>query len=37
LQRLQIKVLLTKGYLPRRTPTSDLNVAFKVPYFTILL
>jgi hypothetical protein len=32
LQRLQNEVLLTIGNLPRRTPTRDLHVAFKIPY-----
>jgi hypothetical protein len=32
LQRLQNKVLRTIGNLPKRTPTRDLHVAFKIPY-----
>jgi hypothetical protein len=32
LQRLQNKVLLTIGNFPRRTPVSDMHVAFQVPY-----
>jgi hypothetical protein len=32
LQRLQNKVLRTIGDLPRRTPTRDLHVAFKIWY-----
>jgi hypothetical protein len=32
LQRLQNKVLLTTGNLPRRTPTRDLHMTFKTPY-----
>jgi hypothetical protein len=32
LQRLQNKVLLTNGIVPRRTPTRDLYMAFKIPY-----
>jgi hypothetical protein len=32
LQRLQNKVLRTTGNLPRRTPTRDLHMAFKIPY-----
>jgi hypothetical protein len=32
LQRLQNKVLRTIGNLPRRTPVSDLHMAFKIPY-----
>jgi hypothetical protein len=32
LQRLQNKVLRTIGNFPRRTPTRDIHVAFKIPY-----
>jgi hypothetical protein len=32
LQRLQNKVLRTTGNLPRRTPTHDLHMVFKIPY-----
>jgi hypothetical protein len=31
LQRLENKVLLTIGNFPRRTPTRELHVAFKIP------
>jgi hypothetical protein len=31
LQRLQNEVLRTIGKLPRRTPTRDLHVVFKIP------
>jgi hypothetical protein len=32
LQRLQNKIIFTIGNLPRRTPTRDLHMAFKIPY-----
>jgi hypothetical protein len=32
LQRLQNKVLQTTGNFPRRTPTRDLHMAFKISY-----
>jgi hypothetical protein len=32
LQRLQNKMLLTTGNLPRRTPTRELHAAFEIPY-----
>jgi hypothetical protein len=32
LQRLQNKVLRTIGDVPRRTPTRDLDVAFRITY-----
>jgi hypothetical protein len=32
LQRLQNNVLRTIGNLPRRTPTHDLQMTFKIPY-----
>jgi hypothetical protein len=32
LQSLQNKVTRTNGNLPRRTPTRDLHMAFKIPY-----
>jgi len=35
LQSLQNKVLCTIGNLSKRTPTNDLRLAFKTPYFRI--
>jgi len=32
MKRLQNGVLRNTGNLPRRTPTRDLHVAFKIPY-----
>jgi hypothetical protein len=32
LQRLQNKVLRTIGKFPRRTPISDLHLAFQIPF-----
>jgi hypothetical protein len=32
LQRLQNKVLRTIGKYPRRTPVSDLHLAFQIPF-----
>jgi hypothetical protein len=37
LQRLQNKILLTIGNLLRRTSTRDLQTAFQIPYYKILL
>jgi hypothetical protein len=34
LQRLQNKVLRTLRNVPRRTPTRDLHIAFKIPYIS---